>query len=69
LNEVEEKYSAREEGRQKLNVLEELNQLLIDAHISDLSSFTPHTLQTLIVGMEQYEDDLRSKMELLENKV
>ncbi len=45
LSEIETKYEERENGKQKLTVLEELNQLLIDAHITDLSALTEYTMQ------------------------
>jgi hypothetical protein len=69
LADIEQKFDDREAGKQKLQVLEELNQLLIDAHITDLSSSTEHSMQSLMIEYEQYESDLKSKIELLENKV
>jgi hypothetical protein len=85
LTEVEKKFEEREVGRQKLGVLEELNQLLIDAHITDLSSYTEYTMQVpllllsslkclptnqiLIVEYEAFEEDVKKKIELLEGKV
>jgi hypothetical protein len=45
LAEIETKYEQREIGKQKLQVLEELNQLLIDDHITDLSAVTEHSMQ------------------------
>jgi hypothetical protein len=48
LAEIEKKFDDREAGKQKLQVLEELNQLLIDAHITDLSTITEHSMQVII---------------------
>lgn len=66
---VQQRYEGREAGEKKLSLLEELNQLLVDAHITDLSSVTEHTMGSLVVMHDQYINLLKDKMRMLESQI
>jgi len=66
---VQQRFEGREMGEKKLSLLEELNQLLVDAHITDLSSVTEHTMGSLVVMHDQYITLLKDKMRMLESQI
>lgn len=66
---VQQRFEGREAGEKKLSLLEELNQLLVDAHITDLSEFTEHTMGSLVVMHDQYINLLKDKMRMLESQI
>lgn len=66
---VQKRFEDREAGEKKLSLLEELNQLLVDAHITDLSGVTEHTMGSLVVLHDQYVNLLKDKIRLLESQI
>jgi len=66
---VQKCYEERDIGAAKISLLEELNQLLVDAHITDLSSVTEHTMPTLVLLRDQYVTLLKDKIRLVESQI